>query len=153
MTTLIHSPQAVTTSAVRSDLQRELGDDVHAGDVLGALGSGGAVISLTGLGQCSSDPTLIARLIYQIAMAHRARSVPLRERDRQRLLQPDWFQKSDAIGYAGYTERFADDLPYTIEYIGYLQDLGDLSAPRRCYNAAWTPTTAGTRSWITTRCA
>lgn len=123
VTTLIHSAQAVTTSAIRSDLLRELGDDVHAGDVLARWDRWGGDL-LTGLGQVYSDPTLIARLIHQIAMAHRARSVPLRERDRQRLLQPDWFQKSDAIGYAAYTERFAGDLPHTIEHIGYLQDLG-----------------------------
>ena len=120
---MTHSPQAVTTSAVRSDLQRELGDDVHAGDVLARWDRWGDDL-LAGLGQVYADPTLIARLVHQIAMAHRARSLPLRERDRQRLLQPDWFQKSDAIGYAAYTERFAGDLPHTIEHIGYLQDLG-----------------------------
>jgi amylosucrase len=53
-----------------------------------------------------------------------ARDQRLRERDRQRLLEPDWFQRSDALGYVAYTDRFAGDLSGVRERIDYLHDLG-----------------------------
>ena len=34
----------------------------------------------------------------------------LHVRDLERMLRPDWLQDPEVIGYAAYTERFADDL-------------------------------------------
>lgn len=70
------------------------------------------------------DSGVVERLIEIIAEGHRARSEALRDRDRHRLLEPDWFQRSDAVGYAAYADRFAGDLPGVARRIDYLRDLG-----------------------------
>lgn len=126
MTTSTSARQAVTeptTATLRADLERELGDDDLSADVLARWDRWGADL-LSAAQDVYADSTLTARLVHQIAMAHRGRSEVLRDRDRARLLQPDWFQRPEAIGYAAYTERFAGDLSTTAEHIGYLQDLG-----------------------------
>ncbi len=108
---------------LRADLLRELGDDALAEDVLARWDRWGDDL-LDAAAEVYADPTLTPRLVHQIAMAHRARSESLRERDRARLLRPDWFQSAEQVGYAAYTERFAGSLPRAIEHIAYLQDLG-----------------------------
>ena len=125
VTTALLPPKAARTAAtdLRQELLRELGDDPAAADVLARWDRWGQDL-LSGLDEVYVDPQLSHRLLHEIAMAHRARPQALRERDLQRLLRPDWFQASDAIGYAAYTERFAGDLPRAIEHIAYLQDLG-----------------------------
>lgn len=67
---------------------------------------------------------IVGRLLEIIATGHLARSEALRDRDRHRLLEPDWFQRSDAIGYAAYADRFAGDLPGVARRIDYLRELG-----------------------------
>lgn len=70
------------------------------------------------------DTDVVPRLIEIVAAGHRNRSEELRDRDRHRLLEPDWFQRSDAVGYVAYADRFAGDLPGTARRIEYLSDLG-----------------------------
>lgn len=70
------------------------------------------------------DTNVVARLIDIVAAGHLNRSEALRDRDRHRLLEPDWFQRSDAIGYVAYTDRFADNLPGVARRVEYLRDLG-----------------------------
>jgi amylosucrase len=67
---------------------------------------------------------VVARLIEIIAAGHRDRSKALRDRDRHRVLEPDWFQRSDALGYVAYADRFAGDLSGVASRIDYLRDLG-----------------------------
>ena len=67
---------------------------------------------------------VVARLIEIIAAGHRDRSEALRDRDRRRLLEPDWFQRNDSVGYVAYADRFADDLQGVAGRIDYLRDLG-----------------------------
>ncbi len=118
-------PPATPASAwdLREDLKRELGDDPAGADVLARWDRWGPDL-LSGLARVYDEPSVAARLVHQIAMAHRARPTALRDRDRARILAPDWFQRPDTVGYAAYTERFAGDLPHTIEHIAYLRDLG-----------------------------
>src|SRR5690606_34809182 len=69
-------------------------------------------------------PTAAHRVVDLIADAHLCRSQVLRDRDRARLLRPDWLQDPGMIGYAAYTERFGGTLQGVADRIGYLQDLG-----------------------------
>jgi amylosucrase len=68
--------------------------------------------------------TVLPQVIDVIAKIHKSRSKQLRERDNQRILQPDWFQDPNAIGYVCYTDLFAGDLQGIRKRIGYLKDLG-----------------------------
>lgn len=52
------------------------------------------------------------------------RSPALRARDRERLLEPDWFQRPDALGYVAYADRFADTLAGVAGHVDYLRELG-----------------------------
>ena len=56
--------------------------------------------------------------------AWRKRSRDLKLLDLKRDLEPDWFQRSDMVGYACYTDRFAGRIPDVIEKLPYLQSLG-----------------------------
>ena len=64
------------------------------------------------------------RLVRIAAEGVRARPPELQALDLERTLQPDWFQAPRMLGYAAYTERFADDLRGVARHIGYLDDLG-----------------------------
>ncbi len=52
------------------------------------------------------------------------RSAELRALDNERLLKPDWYQRSDQMGYIAYADRFADNLNGVAKRIDYLQELG-----------------------------
>lgn len=52
------------------------------------------------------------------------RSAELRALDDERLLKPDWYQRSDQMGYIAYADRFADDLQGVAKRIDYLEELG-----------------------------
>ena len=67
---------------------------------------------------------LVARLAEVVATGWIARPEPLRARDRERLLTPDWFQRPDTVGYVAYADRFADTLSGVAEHVGYLRELG-----------------------------
>ena len=67
---------------------------------------------------------VVAQVQSVIARNFAERSAELRERDEQRLLQPDWYQLPEMVGYAAYTERFAKSLRGVESKIPYLRDLG-----------------------------
>ncbi len=69
-------------------------------------------------------PELGADLLELAATAFSVRSDRLHVRDLQRMLRPDWLQDPAMIGYAAYTERFADDLAGVAEHLPYLDELG-----------------------------
>ena len=64
------------------------------------------------------------QIVDAIVRIHKARSNELRHRDDQRILQPDWFQDPNAIGYVCYTDLFAGDLQGIRKRISYLKGLG-----------------------------
>ena len=68
--------------------------------------------------------TVMPQIIDVVVKIHKARSAQLRARDNKRILQPDWFQDPNAIGYVCYTDLFAGDLQGIRNRIGYLKDLG-----------------------------
>jgi amylosucrase len=67
---------------------------------------------------------VLPKVIDVIADIYQARSAELRSRDNVRILNPDWFQAEDAIGYVAYTDLFAGDLNGVRKKIDYLKDLG-----------------------------
>jgi amylosucrase len=72
-----------------------------------------------------ADPVEVAeRLVALAATAYADRSDDLHALDLRRSLEPDWFQQPGAVGYAAYTERFADTLSGVADRVGYLRDLG-----------------------------
>ncbi len=77
-----------------------------------------------GLSVVYDAATVLPQVIEVIARVHLDRSASLRQRDRERLLRPDWFQAADAIGYVAYTDLFAGDLQGVRSHIDYLRDLG-----------------------------
>ena len=67
---------------------------------------------------------LVARLAEIVVAGWLARPERLRDRDRDRLLTPDWFQRPDALGYVAYADRFAETLDGVAKHIDYLRELG-----------------------------
>jgi amylosucrase len=70
-----------------------------------------------------ADP-LVARLADIAVAGWLARPADLLARDRDRLLEPDWFQRPDALGYVAYADRFAGTLAGVADHVDYLRDLG-----------------------------
>jgi amylosucrase len=77
-----------------------------------------------GLAAVYPADSVILKLADLISTIFLARSPELRVRDNQRILQPDWFQNPDAIGYVAYADLFAGDLNGIRKKIDYLEDLG-----------------------------
>ena len=69
-------------------------------------------------------PVLGADLVELAAAAFSVRSDRLHVRDLERMLRPDWLQDPGMVGYAAYTERFADDLAGVGKHLPYLDELG-----------------------------
>ena len=69
-------------------------------------------------------PVLGSRVVESIAGAVRSRRPALRGRDRARLLEPDWFQRPEQVGYVAYADRFAGDLCGVGQRVEYLRELG-----------------------------
>lgn len=67
---------------------------------------------------------VLPELIVILATQHKSRSEDLHQRDRERVLEPDWFQKPSAIGYVCYTDLFAKNLKGLTKRIPYLESLG-----------------------------
>jgi amylosucrase len=75
-------------------------------------------------GRTEEGDALLDRLAAVVVSGWTSRPDPLRERDRDRLLSPDWFQRPDAIGYVCYADRFGGTLAGVAEHVDYLRELG-----------------------------
>jgi len=63
--------------------------------------------------------------IFEIVVdAYLARPEPLRLLDLERQITPDWFERSNMVGYVCYPEFFAGKLTDVRDRIDYLQELG-----------------------------
>ena len=77
------------------------------------------------LSRLYDEPEAVADRLVQIARtAYDARPAELRELDERRLAEPDWFQRSDALGYAAYADRFGGTLEGVAAHVDHLTDLG-----------------------------
>jgi len=77
-----------------------------------------------GLATVYDADTVLPALVDVIAGIHAGRPEALRQRDRERILRPDWFQAADAVGYVAYADLFAGDLQGIRSHIDYLRGLG-----------------------------
>ena len=77
-----------------------------------------------GLAAVYPAESTMEKIVDVIAGIFAARSQELRNRDRARILSPDWFQSPDAVGYVAYADLFAGDLNGIRKKISYLEDLG-----------------------------
>lgn len=77
---------------------------------------------LAGLAEVYDIDEVLPDLLALMCKAINERPQHLRDWDRRRLLEPDWFQRPDAIGYVAYADRFASRLSdIRIEYLTELQ--------------------------------
>ena len=79
---------------------------------------------VAGIDAVYDDPTLLGRVIEVAVTSHLDRPERLRALDRERVLQPDWFQLPSCVGYAAYADRFAGDLQGVRARVPYLVELG-----------------------------
>ena len=112
-----------TVQELRELLGRALRGDPQSADVLARWDRWGADL-LAALAEVYPQPEVGDRVVELLAAGHAARSTTLRDRDRDRVLSPDWFLRPGAVGYACYTERFAGTLNGIAERVDYLRDLG-----------------------------
>ena len=63
-------------------------------------------------------------LLAELKAAWQARPSALKHLDLKRDLEPDWFQRSDMVGYCCYIDRFADTINGVRDKLDYLQGLG-----------------------------
>jgi amylosucrase len=77
-----------------------------------------------GLAVTYAPAAVLPALVDVIASVHLGRSARLRQRDRERVLRPDWFQAADAVGYVAYADLFAGTLDGIRGRIDYLSGLG-----------------------------
>jgi len=67
---------------------------------------------------------VVQPLVEVLAASHKARDAELQQRDRERVLNADWFQRPDAIGYVCYTDLFDKNLAGLNNRVDYLKGLG-----------------------------
>lgn len=68
--------------------------------------------------------TIVEPLVEIVVANHKQRDQRLHQRDRERVLRPDWFQQTSTMGYVCYTDLFAKDLAGLTTRISYLEGLG-----------------------------
>ena len=66
----------------------------------------------------------LAELLSRVAEGYIARPESLRRLDLKREAEPDWFQRSEHVGYVAYADRFAGSLKGVNERVAYLRELG-----------------------------
>src|SRR5664279_3723482 len=74
--------------------------------------------ALTGLYDAPEE--VAQRLVALAASAFAQRADDLHALDLRRSLEPDWFQRPEALGYAAYTDRFAGTLNGVADRAAYL---------------------------------
>jgi amylosucrase len=77
-----------------------------------------------GLAAVYDAATVLPAVLDVVAGVHRSRRPVLRARDGERVLRPDWFQDSTALGYVAYTDLFAGTIDGVRDRIDYLTGLG-----------------------------
>ncbi len=109
--------------AAREQLAKSLGKSRSEADLLDRFDRWGSDL-VSGLAEVYSLDQVLPELVKILAASHQSRSDKLHARDRQRILEPDWFQSEKTIGYVCYTDLFAKDLIGLKSKIPYLQNLG-----------------------------
>lgn len=75
-------------------------------------------------GQRPDFDASVTDLIARLARAWAARPAPMKLRDLERDLEPDWFQREDMVGYVFYLDKFNTNLRGVLDKLDYLDELG-----------------------------
>jgi amylosucrase len=67
---------------------------------------------------------LLERLVMLALAAAEQRPVKLRELDRKREIDRNWYQRARMVGYVCYADRFAGSLRSVVDKLDYLDELG-----------------------------
>jgi amylosucrase len=110
-------------AAGRAQLARQLAGDPDLPDLLTRYDRYAPDL-WEGLATVYDASAVLPEVVSVIATVHGARSERLRQRDRERILRPDWFQSADAVGYVAYADLFAGNLNGIDAHIPYLTELG-----------------------------
>ena len=116
------SPDLV--DAARAQLQGLIGTSTRgAQDLLDRFDRWGGDL-VEALAEIYPIETALPQLIEVMAAAHLQRDESLQQRDRERVLEQDWFQSPETIGYVAYADLFAKNLKGIAKRIPYLENLG-----------------------------
>src|SRR6056297_1703114 len=66
----------------------------------------------------------LEQILLTAAQAWIDRPETLRQVDRHRILEPNWFQSEQVVGGALYVDLFSENLGRLRDHIGYFKDLG-----------------------------
>ena len=117
-----HFPDLV--DAARMQLQGLVGTSTRgAQDLLDRFDRWGGDL-VEALAEIYPIETALPQLIEVMAAAHLQRDESLQQRDRERVLEQDWFQSPETIGYVAYADLFAKNLKGITKRIPYLENLG-----------------------------
>jgi amylosucrase len=116
-------PASTSLAAARATLAASLAHDPECDHLLSRFDRWAHDL-WDGLAATYDAAEVLPRLVDCIIATHEARPSHLRQRDRDRLVAPDWFQRHDMVGYVAYTDLFAGDLNGIRSHIPYLRDLG-----------------------------
>lgn len=114
---------SVTFESARKKLAKALGSSRSEQDLLDRFDRWGFDL-ISALADVYPLDAVLPNLIETLVKSNKARTEVLHQRDRDRVLEPDWFQSEKTIGYVCYTDLFAKNLKGLNEKIPYLKNLG-----------------------------
>ena len=114
---------SVTFESARKRLDKALGSSRSEQDLLDRFDRWGFDL-ISALADVYPLDAVLPNLIETLVKSNKARTEVLHQRDRERVLEPDWFQSEKTIGYVCYTDLFAKNLKGLNEKIPYLKNLG-----------------------------
>jgi len=115
----------VTTAVLemRAQLGKALGSSRAAADLIDRFDRWGTDM-VSALNEVYQLDAILPELVKIFTSANKSRPESLHQRDRDRVLEPDWFQSEKTIGYVCYTDLFSEDLAGLKTKIPYLKNLG-----------------------------
>jgi amylosucrase len=113
----------VAFESAKSQLIQRLGQSRSEQELLDRFSRWGVDL-IDSLAEVYQIDEVVPRLIEILIAGNKSRSESLHQRDRNRILEPDWFQSEKTIGYVCYTDLFAKDLRGLNKKIPYLEKLG-----------------------------
>jgi amylosucrase len=114
---------AEAVADTRKKLEKNLTSSRGASDLLDRFDRWGADL-ISALNEVYPLDNVLPELVKILSSGNNSRSESLQNRDRERVLEPDWFQSEKTIGYVCYTDLFSGNLTGLNQKIPYLKQLG-----------------------------